>query len=220
MSSAETLIKDAEELVRLAELTESPNVKRILTTEAEKLKQVALNEAKSSAQKITRKAVRSDVYSAKIQNYGWDQSDKFLKIYVSISGVHNYPAENVTCDFDTKSFELQILIPEKKTNNVLSIKNLLHEIVPADSYFKVKTDMVVVFLKKSSSQHWSYITETEKKAKEPKGPKPSAKDDQDPSGGLMTLMKQMYEDGDDDMKRTIAKAWTEARDKKSPDEVL
>jgi calcyclin binding protein len=27
----------------------------------------------------------------------------------------------------------------------------------------------------------------------------------------MTMMKQMYEDGDDDMKRTIAKAWTESR---------
>ena len=26
-------------------------------------------------------------------------------------------------------------------------------------------------------------------------------------------MKQMYEDGDDEMKRTIAKAWTESRDK-------
>lgn len=31
----------------------------------------------------------------------------------------------------------------------------------------------------------------------------------------MTMMKQMYEDGDDDMKRTIAKAWTESRDKQS-----
>ena len=35
----------------------------------------------------------------------------------------------------------------------------------------------------------------------------------DPSANLMTMMKQMYEDGDDDMKRTIAKAWTESRDK-------
>jgi calcyclin binding protein len=29
----------------------------------------------------------------------------------------------------------------------------------------------------------------------------------------MTLMKKMYEEGDDEMKRTIAKAWTENRDK-------
>lgn len=44
--------------------------------------------------------------------------------------------------------------------------------------------------------------------------------EEDPGASLMTLMKQMYDDGDDDMKRTIAKAWTEARDKKTPDELV
>ncbi|KAG9442364.1 hypothetical protein H6P81_018218 [Aristolochia fimbriata] len=29
--------------------------------------------------------------------------------------------------------------------------------------------------------------------------------------GIMDLMKNMYEEGDEDMKRTIAKAWTDAR---------
>lgn len=29
-------------------------------------------------------------------------------------------------------------------------------------------------------------------------------------------MKKMYQDGDDEMKRTIAKAWTEGQDKKTP----
>jgi len=222
MSSADSLRKDAEELIRLSQLTESVNVKRILTTEADKLKQVALNEEKTSAQasqqKITRKSVRPDVCTAKIVNYGWDQSDKFLKIYVSMSGVHTYPAENITCDFGTKNFELHVLVSEKKTNNVLSIKNLLHNIIPAESYFRVKTDMVVVFLKKATLDHWPYVTESEKKAKDPKTPK--LEKDEDPSQSLMNLMKQMYEEGDDDMKRTIAKAWTEARDKKTPDELV
>ena len=30
----------------------------------------------------------------------------------------------------------------------------------------------------------------------------------------MNMMKKMYEDGDDNMKRTIAEAWTKAQDKK------
>lgn len=30
----------------------------------------------------------------------------------------------------------------------------------------------------------------------------------------MNLMKKMYEEGDDEMKRTINKAWTESQDKK------
>jgi len=33
----------------------------------------------------------------------------------------------------------------------------------------------------------------------------------------MELMKNMYEEGDDEMKRTIAKAWTESREKKGLD---
>lgn len=49
---------------------------------------------------------------------------------------------------------------------------------------------------------------------------PKLDKEEDPGASLMTLMKQMYEEGDDDMKRTIAKAWTEARDKKSPDELV
>lgn len=44
---------------------------------------------------------------------------------------------------------------------------------------------------------------------------PKYDDNKDPSAGLMDLMKQMYEDGDDDMKRTIAKAWTESQDKRN-----
>ena len=30
---------------------------------------------------------------------------------------------------------------------------------------------------------------------------------------MMNMMKDMYNNGDDDMKRTIAKAWTEQQDK-------
>ena len=34
-----------------------------------------------------------------------------------------------------------------------------------------------------------------------------------PGDSLMEMMKNMYETGDDEMKRTIAKAWTESREK-------
>ena len=37
---------------------------------------------------------------------------------------------------------------------------------------------------------------------------------EDPSAGLMNMMKKMYEDGDENMKRSIAEAWTKANDKK------
>jgi calcyclin binding protein len=31
--------------------------------------------------------------------------------------------------------------------------------------------------------------------------------DEDPQAGLMNMMKKLYEEGDDEMKRTIAQAW-------------
>ncbi|KFM62205.1 Calcyclin-binding protein, partial [Stegodyphus mimosarum] len=220
MSVAENFRRDAEELFRLSQLTQIENVQRILHSEAEKLKQLADLEEKScqgAESRSTARSARPVTYTCKIINYAWDQSDKFLKIYVTLNGVHNFPKENITVEFGPKSFELQALGLDKK-NNVLTIKNLLNEIIPSESYYKVKTDMVVLYLKKSSSGNWTYVTESEKKAKEPKTPKFDK--DEDPSQSLMNLMKQMYEEGDDDMKRTIAKAWTEARDKKSPDEIL
>lgn len=36
----------------------------------------------------------------------------------------------------------------------------------------------------------------------------------DPTAGLMNIMKNMYEKGDPETKRMIAKAWTEGQEKK------
>lgn len=72
--------------------------------------------------------------------------------------------------------------------------------------------MVVVSLaKEKTGATWSHLTQVEKKTKEPKKPAPKMDSEADPTTGLMDLMKQMYDDGDDEMKRTIAKAWTESR---------
>lgn len=44
--------------------------------------------------------------------------------------------------------------------------------------------------------------------------RPKMDDDKDPNDSLMEMMKKMYDEGDDDMKRTIAQAWTQSKDKK------
>lgn len=44
--------------------------------------------------------------------------------------------------------------------------------------------------------------------------KPSGDDSTDPSEGLMNMLKKIYSEGDDEMKRTINKAWTESQEKK------
>lgn len=37
--------------------------------------------------------------------------------------------------------------------------------------------------------------------------------DGDPNAGLMNVLKKIYDDGDDEMKRTLNKAWVESREK-------
>ena len=74
--------------------------------------------------------------------------------------------------------------------------------------------MVVIFLSKETvGTKWDCLRASEKAAEKKFSP-PKMDKDADPSASIMNLMKQMYDDGDDDMKRTIAKAWTESRDGK------
>lgn len=47
----------------------------------------------------------------------------------------------------------------------------------------------------------------------------AAYDTSDPSEGLMNLLKKMYAEGDDEMKRSINKAWVESREKQVKDDL-
>lgn len=113
--------------------------------------------------------------------------------------------------FDERSFEITIK-NLKNFNYNLRIGSLLNPIDLSGSYAKLKTDMVTVFLKKKKTgENWSYLTDKEMKSKEKATPK--LDENTDPQEGLMSLMKKMYEEGDDEMKRTISKAFTESREK-------
>lgn len=106
----------------------------------------------------------------------------------------------------------------------LVIKNLLHEINLEKSYFKIKTDMIAIYLKKQKEgQHWEHLTAIEKRLKDAKDStfkKNTDLDVSDPSSGLMNLMKKMYDEGDTSTKQMIAKTWSESMNKQqqgSPD---
>lgn len=71
--------------------------------------------------------------------------------------------------------------------------------------------MITLSLVKNSSLTWTDLIKKKKEVKKT----PDLDDNVDPAAGIMNLMRQMYEDGDDEMKRTIAKAWAEGRDKNS-----
>lgn len=220
MAKIDELEQDIAELRALEASAQRSRVQQILSIEVRKLetelirereRQGAATAASAEARNTASQHSRNTPFTTKITNYAWDQSDKFVKLYITLPGVHELPAESIKSAFGTRRLELEVSALAGRNHHLL-ITNLTNDIVPNSSYHKVKTDMVTVFLRKASSDKWSDINGLDKKAKEPKVPKPEM-DGGDPGSSLMNMMKQLYDEGDDEMKRTIAKAWTEAREK-------
>lgn len=72
----------------------------------------------------------------------WDQSTRFLKLYVTLPNVQNAPAENIHCNFTEWAIALNVKGLENK-NYHFTIKNLLHAINPNKSSWKIKTGIFV-----------------------------------------------------------------------------
>lgn len=220
MAKIDELEQDIAELRALEASAQRSRVQQILSIEVRKLETELIRErerqgaaaaASAEARNTASQQSRNTPFTTKITNYAWDQSDKFVKLYITLPGVHELPTESIKSAFGTRRLELEVNALAGRNHHLL-ITNLMNDIVPNSSYHKVKTDMVTVFLRKASSDKWSDINGLDKKAKEPKVPKPEM-DGGDPGSSLMNMMKQLYDEGDDEMKRTIAKAWTEAREK-------
>ncbi|KAK4883649.1 hypothetical protein RN001_006968 [Aquatica leii] len=210
----EELMKDLADLEALESQAKRQRVKNMLSVEIKKL-QTEMSKLQIEASN-TQKPVEmgsSKRYRTKVNNYAWDQSTKFVKFYVTLKNVQNIPPENVSCSFTNNTLELNVKDLENK-DYVFTINNLLMSINPAESSWKVKTDTVLINAAKIEQKHWDFVTEIEKRASEAKKLNtPDLDKSADPSEGLMSLMKNMYDQGDDEMKRTIAKALHESRAK-------
>lgn len=158
-------------------------------------------------------------YVVELQSYAWDQSDKYVKIFITFEDTDT-PLENemVNVEFTEKSLKLKITNFLSKDHSLI-INNLLEEIDVGKSHWKVKKDMITIFMKKVNENHkWNYITSTEKRLKDSKSKEMadnmSLGDQADPGAGLMNVLKKMYDSGDSETKRMINKAWQEGQDQK------
>lgn len=92
------------------------------------------------------------------------------------------------------------------------VNNFLKFIFVEGSLKKVKIDIVFILCrKKVENIRWDYLIQVEKECKEKE--KFFYDIEIDFSEGLMNVLKKIYEDGDDDMKRIINKVWVELREK-------
>ncbi|GMH55176.1 hypothetical protein TrLO_g5824 [Triparma laevis f. longispina] len=137
-----------------------------------------------------------------------EYNSKSLSIYVELKDVVALKQIEgaISCEFTKGSFDLKVVGLEGK-NYRLFKDNLSHPIdVPKCKYI-VKKDKIVVKLAKVKGEFsydsWTELTSSSKKKQS------SAK--ADPSAGIMDMMKNMYDEGDDKMKQVIGEAMLKSR---------
>ncbi|PAA84642.1 hypothetical protein BOX15_Mlig012469g1, partial [Macrostomum lignano] len=228
MSSAAALENqrlDLQELRELRASSQRPRVQDLLDLQIRRIETdlAAAAEAAGGDQPAGKSAgsaaSQSDrSFTTEIKTYAWDDSDKFCKLYVSegLSGVGSLGKDAVTAEFTENSVLLRVRGLNGRDRE-LRIPRLYDRILPDSCSFKVKSDQVLLSLRKAACNRWEFVTEHERRASEAKKAASSKKApgaDEDPSASMMGLMRQMYEEGDDEMKRTIAKAFSESQSKR------
>ena len=229
--------KDIEELEKLIGIATRPNIKRQLIEYKNNLSNLMNEEKKKidaehkkkeeekKSEKIesTTENKATEIDASKlnasfttVSKYAFDTSNnKFIKLYLTngFDGIKSFNSSNIKSKFTKNSFDVCIL-GWKDRNYRFSCFNLSKEINPKDSYVKQTNSGLIVYLAKANtSDFWDSL---EKKKglfgnKDEEG-MPALDKNKDPNQSLMEMMRDMYQNGDPEMKRMIAEAWTKSRD--------
>ena len=148
----------------------------------------------------------------KILLSGLGSGDNFVEVDFRLEGVGNIPPENITCDFTERTFDLKVLGYEGQNWRCVKT-NLEKEINADDSKIKIKKNHVVLKLKKKSEKFvdasWTQLCG--------KGKEKVKATSEDPTAGIMDLMKDMYNDGDSETKKMIGEAMMKSQEQTAKD---
>ena len=123
-------------------------------------------------------------------------NSQFVTVYVPLPGVGTV-RDAVTCHFGKDSFDL--IVPDLRGQSYRLYKDQLEKDIDTEKCkFIVKADKIIVKLAKIKGEYGSYDYWTKLS-----DPKKKNKKDTNPQASIMQLMKDMYEDGDDQMKKVI-----------------
>ena len=140
-----------------------------------------------------------------VPGYGWEQGEynsAWVNILIPIEGAIA-AKDRTTCDFGTDTFDLRVNDVAGK-NYRLVVEALDKDIVPGESKVVVKKNKVILKLKKIKGEysydHWADLKKMGGKAAKEK------EKSRDPSAGIMDMMKDLYDNGDDNMRKIIGES--------------
>lgn len=135
-------------------------------------------------------------------------SDAMVTLYVPLPNVGSIPKSNINCTFTSGSFDLTITGLDGKNYRLVK-DNLDKDIVADKSTFKIRANKIILKLAKVKGEYGSFDFWTDLTAKKSK--EQQKKTSSDPSAGIMDLMKEMYDNGDDKMKKMIGETMLKQR---------
>jgi len=158
-------------------------------------------------------AASSSVRYVPIDRFAFDAggySAPFVTLYVDLPGVGTIDRSKVKCEFTKTSFDLVVHDLQGKSYRLFR-DDLEKDIDPDKSKIVVKSDRIVVKLAKVKTSeygagydYWTKLTDSKKKSKK-------LRDKENPAASIMDLMKDMYDEGDDNMKKVIGEAMMKQR---------
>jgi calcyclin binding protein len=140
-----------------------------------------------------------------IDSIAWDQSDKMVTIYVEgLDGVGKLDRGQIDCKFGSHNLDLMVQGLDGKNYRLIK-DNLEKDVVPDDCKILVKANKIVIKLAKKKGEYayenWGNLI-----AKKGRDADAERKKKENPSDNIMDIMKDMYQDGDDKMKKIIGEA--------------
>ena len=140
--------------------------------------------------------------------YAFEQDNMYVTVLVfDLPPLTPELRAGITCAIAPASCSLTIPHPAAPPGAAgfrLELSPLDKEVDVEESSFKAKKTQVEIKLRKKLNwENWASLVQ-----KEGKSP---AEVEKDPSAGLHTMMKDLYDKGDDNMKRTIAEAMQKSR---------
>lgn len=88
-------------------------------------------------------------YLKDITSYAWDQSDKFIKIFIALDGIKADDNAKANTVYTTNGITLKVNDVEN-TDYIFEVKNTLSKIDIGSSYHKVKNNSIVIYAKKAT----------------------------------------------------------------------
>ena len=232
---AEEIERVAEKCTRPGAKLQLDSLAKKMRKEAAALKRVEQSQAKVSSQPVPAEtsdsskseakeppktvataplpvpSVSSSVKYTTIDRFSFDAGGydgKFVSIYVPLPGIGTISKEKISCDFTKDSFDLIARDVNGKSFRLFK-DNLEKDIDVPKSKIIIKADKIIVKLAKVKGEYGSFDMWT--KLTDPKRKEKKTATKNNPMSSINDLMKDMYESGDDQMRKMIGETMLKQR---------